>query len=94
MKHIVDGLAYQEVCNGTKCIDCPFLDNERNCKIGIYIRSQKAYQERPHGKWEWKSLTPKTIMTPHCSNCGHMNDFLMETNFCPECGANMTGEWE
>lgn len=45
--------------------------------------------DRPHGEWIWKSPTPKTIMTPHCSNCGHMNDFLIETNFCPCCGADM-----
>lgn len=50
--------------------------------------------ERPHGKWEWKSPTPETIIAPHCSKCGHMNDFIMETNFCPNCGADMRKEGE
>jgi len=70
------------------------------CTHRIVCDHESAYRKqcmffeetRPHGKWVWKSPTPKTIMTPHCNICGHMNDFLMETNFCPNCGADMQKE--
>lgn len=69
MKHIVDGIGYQEACNGIKCINCTFLDDERNCKIGMYIRSQKVYQERPHGEWEYL----KEHITDMCNADGKLN---------------------
>lgn len=88
MKHIVDGLGYQEACNGIKCIDCPFLDNEHNCKIGMYIRSQKVYQERLHGEWIGDGFHNC------CSICGQYspidgNETPYDSNFCPNCGADM-----
>ena len=49
--------------------------------------------ERPKGEWEWEwdmfgNETSKEFC--YCSNCkkGHFYD---ETNFCPNCGADMRG---
>lgn len=97
MKHIVDGLGYQEACNGIKCIDCPFLDNEHNCKIGMYIRSQKVYQERPHGEWKPKQilLGENDAVFMHDGfecKCGRV--VTQKENFCPDCGADMRKEGE
>jgi membrane protease subunit (stomatin/prohibitin family) len=73
------------VCGGNKY-------NVTEQVIKAMRETGRLEQQRPHGKWEWTCPSPTMIKTPHCSNCGHINDFLMETNFCPNCGADMRKE--
>ena len=52
------------------------------------IKNGTPYEERPKGKWVKK---PHVYGVDYCSEC----DFELkidDTNFCPNCGAEMRGE--
>lgn len=61
----------------------------------LAIADSKPYEDRPQG--EWINPTKNTDFSNRdlfsdCSICGHTQ--MDETNFCPNCGADMRGAKE
>ena len=59
--------------------------------VFIALATAPTIEERKKGKWI--GLTPEeghNIYTVKCDQCGKYDFF--ETNFCPNCGADMRGE--
>lgn len=62
--------------------NAPTVDVIGQCEGCIY--------ERPHGEWLFNAYEKQTKSWNICSVCGH--DQVHETNFCPNCGADMRGD--
>lgn len=48
-----------------------------------------VYPVRPHGKWEYKTITDDYRVYGRCSNCLQRKRI---DNYCPNCGADMRGD--
>lgn len=75
---------YQEICNGTACMDCPF--NKDGCAVEKLILETAVVDAEPirHGKWIYTGF-----MEVKCNNCGNVFHELEDINYCPNCGAKM-----
>lgn len=88
--------ALAALCSGC---DKMFPSDERDhcsyrftgCMEYYYIFELAAADVRPVVRGRWKRVDPRsTVVTFRCSECNyyaHMN----ATNFCPNCGADMSG---
>ena len=45
------------------------------------------------GHWIYPNIPPQYIDGQKCSECGH-NKYGEKTNYCPNCGAEMSGKIE
>ena len=52
------------------------------------------YEKRPQGKWVLDAVSPHSISWFRCSYCGYKYDAYKQSNFCPNCGADMRKEGE
>lgn len=58
-----------------------------------YADARKKYK-RPHGKWKYY-IKLDGIGCWYCSNCYHHKEWIgKNSNFCPNCGAQMEKEGE
>lgn len=79
---------YQEICNGTACMDCPF--NKDGCAVEKLILESAVVDAEPirHGKWIGKPIGGYSDVK--CNACGNV---FLENNgkwkYCPNCGAKM-----
>lgn len=82
---------YQEICNGTACMDCPF--NKDGCAVEKLILESAVVDAEPirHGHWEVHEAFGYKDMT--CSVCGWLYEYYggleEEWNYCPHCGCKM-----
>ena len=88
---------YQEICNGTACMDCPF--NKDGCAFEKLILESAVVDAKPirHGKWYWDNyFYDWTCSECHkcADHCPNKEDAYAKPNFdyCPHCGAKMDGE--
>lgn len=58
--------------------------------IGV-IKGEKTI-ERPHGEWILDAVSPCSISWFRCSYCGYKYEAYKQSNFCPNCGADMRKE--
>lgn len=71
-------------------------------KYGIerVIDAQPTADVRENVRGEWKEVAERGLCDLRkCSNCGHIEAVGLEMitpkpNFCPNCGADMRGEWK
>ena len=77
---------YQEICNGTACMDCPF--NKEGCAVEKLILESAVVDAEPvrHGHWDiyYNDNIPYTLK---CSECGEYT--IVNGKYCPNCGAKM-----
>lgn len=59
-------------------------------KTGWLPRHDKEMTERPQGEWE-ENNESKIRTCWYCTNCGYPTFEVVDTNFCPNCGARMKG---
>ena len=85
-KYIVDGCAWQELCNGIPCSACHF-SKDGLCIFESYIRNQHVYEEKPQGEWNY--IQAGMAVCPFCGATPH-NDYK---NFCAKCGALMSANY-
>lgn len=59
--------------------------------IGEFDEMTKPLDEeiRPHGEWVLDAVSPHSISWFRCSYCGYKYDAYKQSNFCPNCGADM-----
>ena len=81
------------------CHDCKEYDQKNHCchrwsKVVRDTVDELEKDRRPHGKWILDAVSPCTISWFRCSYCGYKYDAYKQSNFCPNCGADMRGETE
>ena len=83
---------YQEICNGTACMDCPF--NKDGCAFEKLILESAVVDAEPvrHGKWmhkEYKMANGESVGYFVCSECGHATWNEKDNHYCFNCGVLM-----
>ena len=69
--------------------------DKSNMQIDIALNMAiEALSERPKGEWEEYTDCEGKTRTITCSECGWEEHSWLDTNFCPNCGADMRGEKE
>ena len=62
--------------------------------MNVIIQNGTPYEKQPHGEWTSNGDDLEAI----CSVCGealpYSDEYDYETNFCPNCGADMRKEGE
>ena len=103
MKEQIDKQAIEEMkqqinialardCSKARCLTCEFI-NEENCEPSIIADAlyNAGYRKQSEGRWEKRVfiIFDSEKVGYHCSECNTTWD--TETNFCPNCGARMSG---
>lgn len=70
-------------------IICKFADHEKRISGSEYRLKMLEEKGGTHGEWILDAVSPCSIFWLRCSYCGYKYEAYKQSNFCPNCGADM-----